>query len=74
MATPSRLFRELPVVPILGSRLVWAVDRSAKTAYDPAAKFELNVSDGRRISSSRESDRLRRFYWFESMRLSLIFN
>jgi acetyl esterase len=35
----------LPVVPILGSRLVWAVDRSAKTAYDPAAKFELTVSE-----------------------------
>ena len=35
----------LPVVPILGSRLVWAVERSAKTAYDPAAKFELTVSE-----------------------------
>jgi acetyl esterase len=35
----------LPVVPILGSRLVWAADRSAKTAYDPAAKFELTVSE-----------------------------
>jgi acetyl esterase len=35
----------LPVVPILGSRLVWAPDRSAKTAYDPAANFELNVSE-----------------------------
>jgi acetyl esterase/lipase len=35
----------LPVVPILGSRLVWAVDRSAKTAYDPSAKFELTVSE-----------------------------
>jgi acetyl esterase/lipase len=35
----------LPVVPILESRLVWAVDRSAKTAYDPAAKFELTVSE-----------------------------
>jgi acetyl esterase/lipase len=35
----------LPVVPILGSRLVWAADRSAKTAYVPAAKFELTVSE-----------------------------
>ena len=35
----------LPAVPILGSRLVWAVDRSAQTAYDPAAKFELTVSE-----------------------------
>jgi acetyl esterase len=35
----------LHVVPILGSRLVWAADRSAKTAYDPAAKFELTVSE-----------------------------
>jgi len=35
----------LPVLPILGSRLVWAADRNAKTAYDPAAKFELTVSE-----------------------------
>jgi acetyl esterase/lipase len=35
----------LPVVPILGSRLVWAADSSAKSAYDPAAKFELTVSE-----------------------------
>src|SRR4029077_11248199 len=39
----------LPVVPIVestfGSRLVWAADRSANTAYDPAAKFEITVSE-----------------------------
>jgi acetyl esterase len=47
----------LPVVPIVGSifvsnlgsifgsGLVWAADRSANTAYDPAAKFELTVSE-----------------------------
>jgi acetyl esterase len=35
----------LPMVPILGSRLVWAADSSGKTAYDPAAKFELTVSE-----------------------------
>ena len=35
----------LPVASVFGSRLVYAADGAAKTAYDPAAKFELTVSE-----------------------------
>jgi len=34
-----------PMVSTFGSHLVWAADPAVKTAYDPAAKFELNVTE-----------------------------
>jgi len=45
----------LPIAPVVGSRLIWAADKAVKTAYDPAAKFEITVSEVemRRNSSGR---------------------
>jgi acetyl esterase/lipase len=34
-----------PIASVFRSRLVWAADRAAKTAYDPAAKLEITVSE-----------------------------
>jgi len=35
----------LPIASVSGSRLLYAPDRATKTAYDPAANFELTVSE-----------------------------
>jgi acetyl esterase len=35
----------LPIAPGFGSSLVWAAGKASKTAYDPAAKFDLTVSE-----------------------------
>ena len=35
----------LPVASVFGSRLVYAAGGAAKTAYDPAAKLEITVSE-----------------------------
>src|SRR5690348_10721070 len=34
-----------PIASVYGSRLIWAADRAAKTAYDPAAKLQIAVSE-----------------------------
>ena len=34
-----------PIVSTFGSRLIWAADPAVKTAYDPTAKLELNVTE-----------------------------
>jgi acetyl esterase len=34
-----------PIVSNFGSRLLWGADPAVKTAYDPAAKFELDVTE-----------------------------
>src|SRR5690242_2299676 len=33
------------IAPVVGSRLVWAADKAAKTGYDPEAKLEITVSE-----------------------------
>ena len=35
----------LPIASVFGSRLVYAAGGAAKTAYDPAAKLEITVSE-----------------------------
>jgi acetyl esterase/lipase len=35
----------LPVASVFGSRLVWAAGGAVKTAYDPAAKLEISVTE-----------------------------
>src|SRR5580692_6246995 len=35
----------IPIASVFGSRLVCAADRAVKAAYDPAAKFEITVSE-----------------------------
>lgn len=35
----------LPLAPGFASRFVWAADKAAKITYDPAAKFDLTVSE-----------------------------
>jgi acetyl esterase len=35
----------LPIASVFGSRLAFAADKAVKTAYDPAGKFEITVSE-----------------------------